>query len=303
MNPVSLAAVQRGHPEELLTCALVLGAVLAAVRSRPLWAAVLLGLALGTKQWALLAALPVLLLCRPGHALRAALVAAAVAAALTVPMAVGDPGRFSQNNRMAQGGWFHASRMSVWWPLSSPEKVSAGAGEGFSYTVHRLPDRLTTLARPFVAVLAIALAVAFWRRRQGLGPEDTLALLALVLLLRCLLDPLNNDYYHAPLLAFLAAWEGLRTRGLPVLSLLAAAALWATLRSPWLSPHALGEQFQLVNNALYLAWTLPLAAWLAFVVFRSPIRDASTRRPGAGRHRKLRASASRWNRAPQSSAP
>jgi hypothetical protein len=274
-NPVTVAAIQRGHPEELLAAALVLGAMLAAIRSHAGWAAVLLGLALGTKQWALLAVIPVLLACGPGHRIRTLVIAGALAAALTLPMALANSNQFVTNNKMAQGGWGHASRLSIWWPLGSPKQVGS---EGNSFTVRKLSKRWTAFARPLVVVVAIGLSLGFWLRRRRLAPADTLALLALLMLLRCLLDPMNNDYYHVPFLLFLAAWEGLRVRGLPVLSLLAAAGLWATIRSPWLSPHALGEQFYLVNNVFYLSWTLPLAAWLGFVLFR---RQSTPSRTGA----------------------
>jgi glycosyl transferase family 87 len=295
-NPVTLAAIQRGHPEELLAAALVLGAALAAVSRRPFWAAVLLGLALGTKQWALLAVIPVLVACGPGFRIRTALIAGLVAVALTVPMAVADSGQFVTNNKMAQGGWGHASRLSVWWPLGSPQKVGA---EGSSQlTVRKLSKRWTAFARPSVVVVALVLALAFWLRRRGLVPADTLGLLALLLLLRCLLDPMNNDYYHVPFLTFLVAWEGIRVRGLPVMSLLAAAALWATTRSPWLSPESLGEQFYLVNNVFYLSCMVPLAGWLAWALFSR----RSAKSPPAASLAPGRVGMTRtWIREPQSS--
>jgi hypothetical protein len=302
VNPVTIAAIQRGHPEELLTAALVLGATFAAVRSHPGWAGVLLGLAVGTKQWALIAVIPVLLACRPTHRFRAALVAAALATALLVPMAVADSHRFVANARAeaAQGGWSHASRFSVWWQLGHPQQLESGGPHGHTFTVRRLSTGLTKLTRPLVALLAVVLSLAFWRRREALAAEDTLGLLALLFLLRCLFDPLDNDYYHVPFLLCLFAWEGLRVRGLPILGFLATAGLWLTISSPWLSPLALGDRFYLVNNVVYLAWTLPLAAWLLFNLFgqRGGIvvsESASSSAPGS---RLTRA----WIRAPLSSA-
>jgi hypothetical protein len=299
VNPATFAAVQRGHPEELLTVALVLGATLAAIRSRPLLAAVLLGLALGTKQWALLAVVPVLLVCGPGHRLRAALVAAALAGALVAPLALANPDRFAQNNRAAEGGWAHASRLSIWWPLGSAEEVRRGNAPGESFTIRRLPTHLTPLARPAVVLAAAALSFAFWyRRRRERVAEDIVGLLALFLLLRCVFDPLNNDYYHAPLLVFLIAWEALRVRGLPVLGLIAAAGLWANTASPWLSREALGDDFYTINNAVYLAWIVPLGAWLAVTLFRR--REVTQARP---RRREPRLGLKRtWISGPQSSA-
>src|SRR5215207_7997262 len=54
-NPITLRALDIGHPEELLGAALCAGALLAAVRGRPGWAGVLLGLAIANKAWAVLA--------------------------------------------------------------------------------------------------------------------------------------------------------------------------------------------------------------------------------------------------------
>ena len=55
VNPITLRALDIGHPEELLGAALCAGAVLAALRGRSTLAGVLLGLALTNKAWALLA--------------------------------------------------------------------------------------------------------------------------------------------------------------------------------------------------------------------------------------------------------
>ena len=60
-NPLTLRALELGHPEELLGGALCVAAVLLAARERPLWAGLALGLAIANKEWALLAVGPVLL--------------------------------------------------------------------------------------------------------------------------------------------------------------------------------------------------------------------------------------------------
>jgi hypothetical protein len=156
-----------------------------------------------------------------------------------------------------------------------------------------VPGALTAMARPAAVILAMLLALLFaWRRRgptdrDGLeggsrgdprasrAGEDLLALLALVLLVRCVLDPLNNPYYHVPVLISLVAWEGLRLRGLPTLTLLSAAALWATFSHFMLVQPAL-------DNGFYLAWTALLSAWLAVSVFR-PGLPRPARRFAAGR--------------------
>jgi hypothetical protein len=60
-NPITLDALEVGHPEELLGACLCVAAVLFASEDRSLLAGVLLGLAIANKPWALLALGPVLL--------------------------------------------------------------------------------------------------------------------------------------------------------------------------------------------------------------------------------------------------
>src|SRR5439155_16894179 len=103
VNPDSLKAFALGHPEELLTAALALGALLAAGRGRAPAAAVLLGLALAAKQWALLALPAVLLVSAPGRRLRVLLGAGAEVVALTGPLALAEPRAFAGNARQSEG--------------------------------------------------------------------------------------------------------------------------------------------------------------------------------------------------------
>ena len=89
INPITLDALHMGHPEEVLGGALALLAVVWAARARSMLAAVALGLAIGTKQWALLAVLPALLVAPADSRRRIAAVAAAIGIvlALSAPLA------------------------------------------------------------------------------------------------------------------------------------------------------------------------------------------------------------------------
>jgi hypothetical protein len=259
VNPATLAAIKLGHPEELLCAALAVGSVLVAARGRPGVSALLLGLAIATKQWALLAVAPALLATPAGTRLRVALTATAVTAALLAPLALSSPDRFATNTKVAQARTVNVSRFSVWWPLSRTEvRIMRLGDEARPVTVHRLPADVTALGRPAAVALSLLLALAAWRRGRRTG-DDALALMALALLLRCILDPRDHDYYHVPVLVCLLAWESRRRSGLPLLAPLAAAALWATFEQPLLAHAA-------VDNAFYLGWTLViagvLAAWL-----------------------------------------
>src|SRR5579875_2892064 len=59
-GPLTPLALEAGHPEELLGAALLLAAVLCALRGRPLATGALLGLAIGSKEWAVVAVGPLL---------------------------------------------------------------------------------------------------------------------------------------------------------------------------------------------------------------------------------------------------
>jgi hypothetical protein len=131
-------------------------------------------------------------------------------------------------------------------------------GTGDVYTV---PHWVASVARPLVMVLATALSYAYWRGRARHRPHDALLLLAFLFLVRCLLDPFTISYHHAPFVLALLAWEALRRRGLPVLSIYTAAGLWAisALVAPLQDPSLLFRA--------YVAWALPLAVYLGLALY------------------------------------
>jgi hypothetical protein len=81
--------------------------------------------------------------------------------------------------------------------------------------------------------------------------------MALLLLARCALDPVDIGYYHLPLLLALFALDATRARGLPLLSLLAATGWWVAFDRV-LTP---GEPA--LGCAVYLALAGTLGANLA----------------------------------------
>jgi hypothetical protein len=263
-NPVTLEALHLGHPEELLGASLCVAALLLAAE-RPLWAAAALGGALATKQWALIAIAPVLI-ATPHHArVRLAAAAAGIAAAVIVPVALADPHAFvSALDHPAFG--LSAMRTGNLWGLEAiTERVSLGGGE--SAVVYLVPGWLQHVAHPLVAVLTLGLGAVALRRRA----VDPLALLALLMLLRCALDPWDHAYYHAPFLAALVAWELLEARRAPWLGAIAAA---------WL-----GIVFRVelpLSDVLYALWALPMIAWLSRRAMRlEPLRAAPRPLPAA----------------------
>ena len=260
VNPLTWVALELGHPEELLGGALCVGAVLAALGGRAGRAGLLLGLALATKQWALIAVLPVLA-AAPARRLHVGVVAVAVAAALTVPLVAGNLSGFSERAQQAANGGRSVHLWNVLWPLAASEdrRIQVGDDER-TVTVRVIPPWVAHLTHPLIVALALPLSAAWWLSRRR-TPDDALALLALLFLLRCLLDPVDNAYYHVPFLLSLAAWEGVARRGPPLLSALCAVAVYyAIVKAGWIDDLAL-------RNALYLAATVPVAAWLAACLY------------------------------------
>jgi len=258
LNPVTFRALHWGHPEELLTAALCVGAVVAALRDRHVAAGVLLGLALASKQWAVLAVLPVLLATADRRILIASL-AGGLAAALTLPMYLAAPGSFesvaqSAAGRAAGGTW--TTPWSLWWPIAEVVDVP---GRGRLYVA---PGWVGQISHPLIVAMGPLLAGLLWLRKDR-RRDDALLLLALLFLLRCLLDQWNNDYYHAPFLASLLAWEVVRFGGVPYRTL--AVTLLHGLSFFPQQNRVFGDSFEhaATLNAIYLLWVLPFAGYLA----------------------------------------
>jgi hypothetical protein len=256
-SPVAYLALDAGHPEDVLAAAAATAGVLAAVRTRATLAAVLLTVAVLAKQTAVLALLPAAL-ALPRPKLR--VLAFPVVAALLVygGLQLLRPG--GAHMGVAAGSYFHP--WQIWWPLgvpSSAEWAAAGHGDITS------PSWLAPIPHPLIVALALPLSLAWWRRGGAGRPrEDALALLALLALERCLLDPWNLGYYHVPLVLALAAWETEKRRP-PVIALATTAAIWLTFRT-------FEVRTGMAPLLMYLAWTLPLGGMLVRELFAKPAR-------------------------------
>lgn len=270
LNTGVFRSVHWGHPEELLGGALCAGAVLAALRDRTVVAALLLGLAIATKQWAVIAVIPTLLAASRRH-VTLALMAAALVAALTLPTLLAAPGTFVDVHKEAAVAGGPVGPANLWWPFSEPRTAAerAASAQGFAYEI---PAWLSALTHPGIVLLGLPLGWLFWRRRRTLAREDALGLLALLLLARCVLDPWNNDYYHAPFLLALLSWEAVGRDGWPRLTVLAGAALALTFPASLTTMSAMSDD-ALRYCASYLVWALPLTAWLALSLY-APVRAA-----------------------------
>jgi hypothetical protein len=276
-SPMTFKSLFWGHPEELLGAAMCVASLILAARGRSLAAGILLGLAIATKQWAALAFLPILLATRQDR-LRLTVSAALAAAIFIGPVVVSDPGHYfeTQNAAAAAQGNRGITPTNIWWPYAHVISRQA-TGNGHVALGYALPTGLNNLAHPLVVLAALALALLYWWRRQDRQPEDALALLALIFLLRCLLDPLTYSYHHAPFLIALVAYEATRRRGLPVLGILAAVMLWltASVVAPGGDPYFL--------NRFYVAWALPFAGYLALTLYFPAAASRLDRRLRLGR--------------------
>jgi Glycosyltransferase family 87 len=278
-SPMALRALEIGHPEELLGGALCAGALLAAGRDRATLAAVLLGLAVANKPWAVLAVVPVLAALPPGRRARALAVAGGLAALIVAPILLHGGQSVTSTAATAHSAGQIFQPWQVFWFFGDHGHVIMGSfGEKVGYRA--APAWAGRISHPLVVLAGVALAVAWWRRRAGAAaPHEPLLLLALVLLVRCLLDTLSIGYYHLPFLLALTAWEVQTRRGAPVLALTATALLWTTtdVLGRVTSPDG--------QAAAYLAWAVPFALLLGLRLL-APARFAALSAPVAAAARR-----------------
>lgn len=247
-NPLSYRALEIGHPEEILGAVLCVAAVIAALRDRPWLAAVLLGLALANKAWAVLAIGPVLLALRE-HRWRTLLTAFAVGGLFVAPFLLNGAAREALTSAGSTDAVFQP--WQVFWPLGAHGEEIRGFGNILKPGYRSAPGWIAPITHPLIAFLVLPASLLWLRMRGRERSVDILLLLALLFLLRCGLDVANNAYYHVPFVIALLAWEALRSSRPPIASLTATVAFWLTcVKAPeFASPD--------VQWAMYMAVALP----------------------------------------------
>jgi hypothetical protein len=115
-----------------------------------------------------------------------------------------------------------------------------------------MPDWLGLVARPLIVTMGLALPLLFARRIAADRQARGLALLALIMLLRCALDPADNGYYHVPFFLALLAADGLSGR------FYATAAACVFLQFPTTVQPSAADL-----NVFYICWSIPFAIYLA----------------------------------------
>jgi hypothetical protein len=260
-----------GHPEEPLAAALALAAMAVAASRRPLAAGILIGLAIGTKEWALLVAPAVLLLGLPADWRRLAVGTVAAVALTTGVMAVGNPSSFrSAHEGQRVGDQRTVTPATLWYRLGDKRIVGREGGQVL-FEVYP-PKAIGRWCRPFVILFALLASLLFaWRR--GWGSPAAFALAAFVLLARDLLDTQTFSYHLIPMLMTVAAWEVFAKRRLPVVAAAAMVAFQVTVHAVANSPDISSYGF----NTIFLAWTLPLLALLGVEAYGRPSWASGTR--------------------------
>ncbi len=230
--PVLGCLLEFYHPQDLLALALTLAGVAAALRRRWGWAGVALGLAVTTHQFALLVAVPFLVLVpRPAWWRYVAGLAAAVAA-VDLPFLVATSGRAARAIVIGSGFTRSYGGTVVW------ELTQRGAS-------------LFALSR-VAPVLAGVAVVALARRRLGDRLYESTTLLSLVgvlLGLRLVFEVNLWSYYFAALATLILLVEAQRERWRP-----AVAFWWLTL---WMALDPLPAGFQ-TNSTI---WDIHLRVW------------------------------------------
>jgi hypothetical protein len=173
------------------------------VARRPWLAATLVALAVVNKQWGVigLPAVVVVLLLSVGweRLRRPALVIVGIVVLLVVPLLAVDAGSLVDlTKRMADLRGTFVFPANIWYSIA-PDLPAARAATS-AVGLREIPDWLGLIARPLIVTMGVVVPLMLARRVR----EDVLTrafpLLALVMLLRCALDPADNGYYHVPFL-------------------------------------------------------------------------------------------------------
>jgi hypothetical protein len=276
-NPITFAALEIGHPEDLLGAVLCVAAVLLGMNRRPVLAGALLGLAIGNKAWAAVAIGP-LLLALPDRRPRALLACAVVAGAVLAPFAFAGSTSFGAHADGAANTGNLFNPWQWWWFLGTHGHAAVGSTGAVKAGYRVPPGWIGSIAHPLIVAITVPLTLAcLWLRRRGGPPrsgQEAMLLLMLVLLLRAALDPWNNDYYVLPFLIALVAWEGLYCDRLPVLSLLAALAAWFSIQATSSSSFQFSPDLQ---AAAFLLFSVPAAVAICAALFEPRLPRAIRR--------------------------
>jgi hypothetical protein len=149
-----------------------------------------------------------------------------------------------------------------------------------------MPDWLGLVARPLIVTMGVVVPLALARRLREDVVSRAFPLLALVMLLRCALDPADNGYYHVPFFLALLAADAMTGR------FYATAAAAVLLQVPTTFQPA-----PVTLNVFYMAWAIPFAVYLAGRAYgldwAASLRSRGVRGPAAAPQARSSSSAAR----------
>lgn len=283
LSPFLFSALVKAHPEEPLAAVLCLGALWAGRRQRWLLGAILVGLAIGTKLWAVVAVIPLLILL-DDRRVRTLAVAGITATAVYLPFVIvlllsretgtsaGEAVSAFQPIQATQTvGSFKP--WQIWWFLGDPENLHVERYGTLRPLYRGGPAWLETASRPLAVLVPITLSLLLAPVLRRRPRSDVLLLLAVALLLRGMLDVTNNVYYALPLIFTLVTWEVVTKQRVSWLMFGTTLTGWTvlTLLPLWTSPD-----FQ---AAAYLLWSVPLLGGLLLTLVRPEILPSRRRVP------------------------
>lgn len=226
-------SVHYGHLDDALAITLTVAALVALTRDRPWLATVLLAGAAAAKPWALPFAL--ILLAHPVDRLKRSVVFVAASATVWAPFLLGDPRT--------------VGRLGSFAIVNAPDSALRALGV----------DTATTPSWDRAAQLCLAVALGLWCLRTG----RMIAMPAIALAARLILDPGSYPYYTASLLLAVLCVDLLQRPGRKTPWFTIGVATWFVLTgvAAWMVPPA-------TSGAIRAAFLIALLVCLA--VSRGP---------------------------------
>ncbi len=271
-SPLVGDALYWGHPEEILTAALAAGALLAACEGRVTLTAVLAGLAIASKQWAVLILLPAVLIVGRQR-LRLTIASLGVATTVTLPMVVANFGAFRHMLAYISKPQPIMTVFTWLYPFSPTTTVHVTNifGDSRSFIGRGVFGLEATLSHPLIVALGLLVpALLWWRGRGSVGTQQLLGAAALVLLLRCVLDPGSAAYYHLAMILVLVTMDATAGRRLPTAGICGTAIGYLVFV---VSVRELGSQ---ELNLVYVAATVLAAGLLVRQLSSARSREPSS---------------------------
>ena len=182
------------HPQDILAMGLGICAMACARRDSWLWAGILIGLAILSQQFAILIAVPLLILAPPARRLRFLIGAAAIAVVISLPFIVASAGHTTHDVLLGSG---------------------ATASDGGTLVAHLrlLGGALFVVSRICPVVISLVLSIYVVRRRgreAAFEPVAFVSLITLSLSMRLVFEASIYGYYFMALAVALVLLEVIR---------------------------------------------------------------------------------------------